>query len=131
MNDQQTIGKTRHFLEFGRHEQDCTPVVTQTHELAMNELDRANIHAARRLRHKQQLWRDVILTTDDQLLLVTTRQRPGRQCSVWWTNIEALNDLRSASLHGILVKKNPARQSCDRRAIMNPENRVFSKTEVE
>ncbi len=53
MNDQQTIGKTRHFFELGRHEQDRAPVVTQTHELAMNELDRTDIDAARRLRHKQ------------------------------------------------------------------------------
>jgi hypothetical protein len=31
---------------------------------------------------------------------------------VWWTNVKALNDLRSASLHGVLVKKIPP-ASCD------------------
>jgi len=65
MNDQQTIRKTRYFLELGGHEQDRAAVVTQTHELTMYKLDRADVDAARRLRHEQKLRRDVILATDD------------------------------------------------------------------
>src|SRR5215207_9506426 len=131
MNDQQTIRKTCHLFELGGHEQDRAPVVTQTHELTMNELDRADVNAACRLRHEQQLRRNVIFTTDDQLLLVTARKRARRKCCVWWTNIETLNDLHRPSLHGVLINKNSARVSCDRRAIMNPEDHVFSETEVE
>src|SRR6185369_16651094 len=117
MNDQQTIRETCHFLELGGHEQDRAPVVTQTHQLTMYELDRPDIHATRRLRHEQQLRRDVIFTTDDQLLLVAARQRTRRQCRVWWTNVKALNDLCGASLYGVLVNQN----SCYGRPIVNSE----------
>src|ERR1041385_536385 len=126
VNDQQTIGKTRHFLELGGDEQDRAAVVTQTDQLTMNELDRADIDAARRLRHQQQLRRDVIFTTDDQLLLIAPRKRTRGQCCVWWTNVETLNDLRSTSLHRVFVDQN----SGDRRAIVHAEDRVFSETEV-
>src|ERR1051326_1257598 len=93
----------------------------------MNELDRADIDAARRLRYQQKLRRNVILTTDDQLLLITARKRTRRQCRVGWTNVETLNDLRGASLHRVLVNQNTG----NRRAIMHAEDRVFSETEVE
>src|SRR5678816_565171 len=117
MNDQQTIGKTSHFLEFGGYEQDRAPVVTQTHKLTVYELNRTDVDAARRLRHEQKLRRDMILATDDQLLLVTARQRARRQCRVWWANVKALNDLGGAPLYGVLVNQN----SCYGRPIVNSE----------
>src|SRR6185369_5437146 len=49
VNDQQTIGKTRHFFELRRDEQDRTPRITQADELPVNKLDCADVHAARRL----------------------------------------------------------------------------------
>src|SRR6185503_10179006 len=97
----------------------------------MYELDRTDVDAARRLRHEQKLRRDVILTTNDQLLLVTTGKRTRGQCCVWWTNVKALDDLHRASLHGVLVKKYSARESCNRRAIMDSEDRVLRETKVE
>ena len=72
MNNQQTIRKTRNFLELCGYQQNRAAVVTQTDELTMNELDRTDIDTARGLRHQQQLRRDVILATNNQLLLVTT-----------------------------------------------------------
>src|SRR5215213_6229811 len=42
-----------------------------------------------------------------------------------------MNDLRSASLHRILVKKNSASVSRNRRTIVNSEDRVFSEAEIE
>src|SRR5215213_1099917 len=131
MNDQQTIREARDFLELGRDEQDRTAVVTQAHKLTMNKLDGANIDTARRLRHEQQFRCDVIFTTDDQLLLVATRKRARRQCGIWRTNVKVLNDLRGASLHGVLVQENSSGVSRDRRAIVNAKDRVFSETEVE
>ena len=97
----------------------------------MNEFDRADINTARRLRNEQQLRCNVIFTSDDQLLLVTAGKRTRRQCCVWWTNVKALNDLSGASLHGVLVEKNPTHVRGDRRTIMNAEDRVLSQTEIE
>ena len=52
MNDQQTIRQTGYFLELSGDEQDRAPVVTQTHQLPVNKLDRTDIDTARRLRHE-------------------------------------------------------------------------------
>src|SRR4051794_3672273 len=93
----------------------------------MNKLDRADIDAACRLRHQQQLRRNVILTTNDQLLLIAAGKRTRRQCRVGRPNVETLNDLSRTSLHRVLVNQS----SGNGWTIMNAEYRVFSETEIE
>ncbi len=83
VNYQQTIGQTRHLFQLGRDEQDRATVIAQGDQLPMNELDRADIDAARRLRHEQQLWIDAILAADDQLLLVAAGERTRRAASAF------------------------------------------------
>src|SRR5689334_15068826 len=131
MNDQQTIGKTRHFFELRRDEQDRTPRITQGDELPVNKLDRADVHAACRLRDEQQLGFDAIFAPDDQLLLVAAGKRTRRQRGVWRSHVEVLDDLACAPLNGVLVEKNSARERCNRRTIMHAEDRVFRKTKIE
>ncbi len=131
MNDQQPIGKTRHFFELRGDKQDRAPSITQSHQLPVNKLDRADINAASRLRHEQQLWIDVILAPDDQLLLIATGKSARGKCGVWWTNVKLLNDLIGASLNRVVVKKNSAGESSDRRTIMHSEDRILCETEIE
>ena len=57
MNHQQTIRQRRHLFQFRRHEQDGAARVTQRHEFAVNELDRADVDAARRLRTSSSFGR--------------------------------------------------------------------------
>src|SRR5688500_17445538 len=98
MDDQQTIGKTRYLFELRRNQQDGTTGIAQTDQLSMNELDRADIDTARRLRDQQQLRLNVILASDDQLLLIATGERPRRKCRVWWSNVECLDNLVGPAL---------------------------------
>ena len=44
-------------FQLGRDEQHRAPLVAQCNDLAVNELDGADVHATRRLRHEQKLWR--------------------------------------------------------------------------
>ena len=96
VNHQQAIGQRRHFFELGRDQQDRAAGVAQRDELAVDELDRADIDAARRLRHEQQLRLQLELAADDQLLLIAARQRARRQLRIRRTHIEALDDLGGA-----------------------------------
>jgi len=50
---------------------------------------------------------------------------------IWWPNVKALNDLRGASLHGVLVEKDSTGVSSDGRTVVNSKDRVFRETEVE
>src|ERR1051325_4884601 len=70
VNNQQAIGKTRHLFKLGGDEQDRAPIVTQSYQLPVNELDRADVHSACRLRDEQELWINFIFAPDDQLLLI-------------------------------------------------------------
>src|SRR5215216_4966175 len=97
----------------------------------MNKLNRADVHAACRLRDEQELWINFIFTPDDQLLLIPARERSCRQGSIWRTNVKRLNDLGRTSLDGILVKENSAGQRGHRRTIVNAQNRVLREGEVE
>ena len=55
VDHQQAIRQRHHFFELGRHEQHRAAGIAQRHQLAMDELDRADVDAARRLRDEQQL----------------------------------------------------------------------------
>ena len=52
-NDEQPVGKGGHLFEFRRNQQDSRAGIAQRDQLAMNELDRADIDAASRLRDEQ------------------------------------------------------------------------------
>ena len=65
----------------------------------MNKLNRADINAARGLRHEQEFWIDVIFAPDDQFLLVPAGERACRKRGVRWTHVKALNDLVGAALN--------------------------------
>src|SRR5688572_30715150 len=97
----------------------------------MNELDRADIDTARRLRHQQQLRLNVILASDDQLLLIATGERPRRKCRVWWSNVECLDNLVGPALDRIVVEKNVAGERGDRWPIVHAEDGILREREIE
>src|SRR5438045_4055282 len=97
----------------------------------MNEFDRADVNAACWLRHKQQLWIDVIFTSNDQLLLITARQRARRQCRIRRTNVKALDDLAGTPLDRIVIEKNVTHVISNRRPIMHAEDRVLRETKIQ
>src|SRR4051812_2567518 len=67
-----SIGQREDFGEIGGDEEDCLPRVARFAQLRVNELDGADVDAARGLRGEQDLKRAAHLTRDDDLLLVAS-----------------------------------------------------------
>src|ERR1051325_4379299 len=74
---------------------------------------------------------NVILTPDDELLLIPTRQSARRERRIRRADIKGLDDLARALLNGVLIEKHTARERDNRRTIMHAENRVLRKTKLE
>ena len=88
VDDQEAIREGGHFFEFGGDEQDGAAGVAQGDELAVDELDGSDVHAARRLGDEQELWLQVELATDDQFLLVAAGERFCRTVDNRRTNVK-------------------------------------------
>src|SRR5690606_22435560 len=67
-------------------------------ELAVDELDRADIQAAGRLDGKQDVWIAIQFAGDDQLLLVAAGKGPRGRFRRWRANVVALHQLASDGL---------------------------------
>src|SRR5215218_5281510 len=74
VEDEQAVGKRSDLFEFRGDEQDGAALVAQLDQLAVDELDGADVHAARRLRDEQELRAQAELAADDELLLVAAPQ---------------------------------------------------------
>src|SRR5438477_449284 len=70
VEDEDPVGERHHLLELQRDEQDRPPLVALGYEPSMEELDRADVDPARRLRGDQDLRVACDLACDDNLLLV-------------------------------------------------------------
>ena len=79
IDDYYAVAQAQHFVQFSRYEQDGCARIAQFDQLAMNELCRPDVNAARRLRNQNQSRLDVELARDDQLLLIAARQRARGQ----------------------------------------------------
>src|SRR5581483_1084139 len=66
-----------HLVELERDEEDRPPLVALLDQPAVDELDRADVEAARRLRGDQHLRVAIDLAREDHLLLVAARERAG------------------------------------------------------
>src|SRR6185369_852266 len=98
---------------------------------AMNEFNRADVHAARRLRYQQQLRRQSKFTADDQLLLIASRERPRRQICVCRPDVEILNELLGASLNALDVEHDAASPRHSGLAVVKTQYRVLGKTRIQ
>ena len=74
IHDQKAVTKGQNFLQFRRYQQDAYASVTQLQQLAMNELNSANVNATGWLGYEQKFWRQLKLPSDDKLLLIPSRQ---------------------------------------------------------
>ena len=97
----------------------------------MNSM-RADVHAARRLRHQQQLGLQLELAADDQLLLVAAGERARRQVP---GSADARRSARmiSAARRRIAARSShdAARAGRDRRPVVHAQNRVLGQIEFE
>ena len=75
IHDHDPVGHLEDLVELGGDEQDGRAGVALLDHLAVDELDAADVEAARRLIQHQQLQVAIELARDDDLLLVSARER--------------------------------------------------------
>src|SRR5581483_7238111 len=76
-HDEDPVGQPEHLVELERDEEDRPPLVALLDQPAVDELDRADVEAARRLRGDQHLRVAIDLAREDHLLLVAARELAG------------------------------------------------------
>ena len=79
-DDEDPVGEREDLLQLERDEQDGPALVALLDEPAVDELDRADVEAARRLRRDQHLRVAVDLAGEDHLLLVAAREAAAVVC---------------------------------------------------
>ena len=111
VHDGDPVGQLEDLVELGRHEQDRRPVVAHRMRLPVDELDAADVEAARRLVEDEQLQLPIELARDDQLLLVPARQRARRRRSGDGVRTSYFGDALGGRLgDGREVAQDPARE---------------------
>src|ERR1043165_2729886 len=96
----------------------------------MDELDSSNVHAARRLRHKEQFRRQPEFSSDDQFLLITSRERSSRQCTIRRPDVKIANDSIGVLLNSFFVEQYAVILH-GRFPTVNSKNRVLFQIEVQ
>src|SRR5260221_7056748 len=70
VHDGDAVGERANPVQLGGNEQDGRPLIASAAELPVDELDRADVDAARRLRRQQHAWIAGHLACDDDVLLI-------------------------------------------------------------
>ena len=91
------IGQLEDLVELGRDEEDRRSLISLGDHLAMDELDAADIEAARRLVENEGRELPAELPSDDRLLLVAARQRRRRERSSMASGCRTRRSLASPS----------------------------------
>ena len=79
VDDQHAVAERADLLELQRHEQHAAARVALLEQLPVDELDRADVEAARRLRGDRDLRLLGELARDHDLLLVAAGERAGQR----------------------------------------------------
>src|SRR5918993_5373459 len=85
---QNAVTEVHHFVEIEGDEEDAAALVTLGDELLMDELDRSYVETTGRLDGKEDVRLAMQLAGDDQFLLVSSRERPGRGVRSGSANVE-------------------------------------------
>src|SRR5215216_6591286 len=75
---QNAVAEVHHLVEIEGDEENTTALVTLGHELLVDEFNSSHVEAASRLDGKKGVWLAMELAGDDQFLLVSSGERPGR-----------------------------------------------------
>ena len=127
IHDGDPVGQLQDLVELGRDEQDGGAGVALGDRLAVDELDAADVQAARRLIEDEQLQVAAELARHDDLLLVAARQRARRDVA---DGVRMSNrSMRSPAPRsdGGVVAQDPARE---RRAVVARQDQVVREREA-
>src|SRR5215207_3459222 len=95
VDDEYAIGEIEDFIQVERDQQHTAVLVPLGHELAVHELDGADIEPAGGLDGEDHPRLPIELAGNDELLLVTAGERAGRGLRPWGAHVEFLHLLRS------------------------------------
>ena len=101
VDDEDAVGQRAHLLELQRDEQDAAARVALGDQAAVDELDRADVQAARGLRGDEHARVARDLARDDALLLVAARQRRGQRCRAAAAHVVLLDEAGGAVAHAV------------------------------
>ena len=96
VEDEDAVGEREDLLERERDKQDRPALVALLDEAAVDELGRTDVQAARRLGGEQDAWVAGDLACDDDLLLVSARERRGAGRRGAAADVELLQELTRA-----------------------------------
>src|SRR6266851_5239618 len=85
------VRKRAHLVELSRDQKNRRALIPLLHQPAMDELDGPDVDTARRLGREQDLRVAGHLAGDDDLLLVSARQRPRRRLDAGCADVELLD----------------------------------------
>src|SRR5213076_762135 len=109
-----------------RYQQYRGARVSKFDQFSVNELSGPDIHSASRLSNQHKARLDVELARDDELLLISARQRSRRQRYVWWPNVVLSHESLGPLDDDVVVQQYGAG---DGTIAMHPENAVACKIE--
>src|SRR5439155_17593058 len=93
VDHEKPVCESRHFLQFSRDQKNGATPVAQPDQLAVNEFDRTNVHAASWLRYEKEFGRQAEFSPNDKLLLVSTGKSARRKVRIRRTDIEITDDM--------------------------------------
>src|SRR5215204_2440056 len=85
---QNTVAEIHHLVEIEGDEEDAAALVTLRDKLLVDKLDGSHVETTSRLDGKEGIWLAMQFAGDDQLLLVSSRECPGRSVRGWSANVE-------------------------------------------
>src|SRR6267154_552991 len=74
---------------------------------------------------------DIKLATNNQFLLIASRQRARRKRGVRRAHVKVLDDFQRSPIDCVLIEENAAGVRNNRLPVMNPQDGILSKTKVE
>ena len=129
VDDEDAVGEREDLLELERDEQDRAPLVALLDEPAVDELDRADVEAARGLGGQQDARVALDLAGDDDLLLVAARERRGARRAVRRRGRRTPASSRRARAISLRGNSQPKRESGGSSVVV--ERQVLGQREVE
>ena len=127
-DDEDPVGEREDLVQLERDEQDAAALVALLDEPPVDELDRAHVEAARRLRGDQHLRVAVDLAREDDLLLVAAREAAGVRVRPAAADVELLQQDARLLDQALRIEPAEARRG---RMIVVVQGEVLGEREVE
>src|SRR5581483_4591423 len=122
IHHEDAVGERQDFFELKGNQQHASAPIARLNDSAMNELDGAHIHAARRLGRDQDLGLAVKLAGDNEFLLVASGEPAGRNCRIVRADIVFVEGAGSGSVQ---ISRAEKTRVAEPGAALQAEKKIF------